>query len=194
MPFRLTHPFHTFAVSDRYPPGGIRASQPYCRRLLRFRNSSVSPFYVFGPSFRSPKLLCPRLTSAGSSLRLSTVLALGKPTDLPGYCASTFPLMPAAYTSRLSVQVSDFESICLLIQSCRLLCGFCSSGQRFACGFLRIPPRGGHPCRPANDSPCRVRKGLSPSSDRALPGAQKSPGRKRGCSFCPEVRGGYRFN
>src|SRR5262249_24357534 len=59
------------------------------------------------------------------------------------------------------------------IQLCRLVCGFCSSGQRFACGFLRIPPRGGHPCRPANDSPCRGRKGLSPSSECALPGAQE---------------------
>ena len=26
------------------------------------------------------------------------------------------------------------------------LCGFCSSDQRFAIGFLQIPPRDGHPC------------------------------------------------
>ena len=86
--------------------------------------------------------------------------------------------MPAASTSRLSVQVSGFEDICLLTQSCRLLCDFCSSGQRFACGFLQIPPRGGHPCRPANDSPCRVRMGLSPTSECALPGAQKETPRR----------------
>jgi hypothetical protein len=98
-------------------------------------------------------------------------------TDLPGYCAQTFTLMPATYTSYPSVQVWDFEDICLLIRVCRLLCGFCSSGQRFACGFLRIPPRGGHPCRPANDSPCRVRRGLAPPSPCALPGAQMT----RGC-------------
>src|ERR1051325_2709343 len=48
--------------------------------------------------------------------------------------------MPAAYTHKLSVQVSDFEDIGLLIQLARLVCDFCSSGQRFACGFLRIPP------------------------------------------------------
>ena len=132
---------------------------------------------MFGPSARSLRLLCPRLTSAISSHRLSTILAQGKMTDLPGYCALTFPLMPAAYTPKLSVQVSDFEEICLLIQLWRLVCGFCSSGQRFACGFLRIPPRDGHPCRPANDSPCRVRRGLSPPSECALPGAQmKRPG------------------
>jgi hypothetical protein len=70
------------------------------------------------------------------------------------------------------MQVLDFEDLCPLIQLCRLLCGFCSSGQRFAYGFLQIPPRDGHPCRSANDSPCRVRRGLSPPSECALPGAQ----------------------
>ena len=49
-----------------------------------------------------------------------------------------------------SVQVSDFEDIVLLVRHVRLVCDFCSSGQRFACGFLQIPPRDGHPCRPAN--------------------------------------------
>src|SRR6266851_529860 len=48
-----------------------------------------------------------------------------------------------------------------------------SSSQRFACGFLQIPPRDGHPCRPANDSPCRVRRRLSLPSKSALPGAPK---------------------
>src|SRR5262245_45639847 len=81
--------------------------------------------------------------------------------------------MPAASTPRLSVQVSDFEDHCLLIQPYRLLCGSCSSGQRFAYSFLQIPPRDGHPCCSANDSPCRVHRGLSPPSECALPGAQR---------------------
>ena len=38
------------------------------------------------------------------------------------------------------------------------------SGQRFAYSFLQIPPRDGHPCRSANDFPCRVRRGLAPPS------------------------------
>ena len=54
----------------------------------------------------------------------------------------------------------------------RLRCDFCSSGQRFACSFLQIPPRDGHPCRPANTSPCRACRGLAPPSGCALPGAQ----------------------
>ncbi len=37
-------------------------------------------------------------------------------------------------------------------------------------------PRGGHPCRPANVSPCRVRRGLAPPSEYALPGAPKRKG------------------
>src|SRR5215217_9314968 len=85
--------------------------------------------------------------------------------------------MPAAYTAKPSVQVSDFEDICLLIQLACLVCDFCSSSQRFACGFLQIPPRDGHPCRPANDSPCRVRRRLSLPSKNALPGAQTKKGR-----------------
>src|ERR1041385_2693223 len=79
--------------------------------------------------------------------------------------------MPAAFTAKLSVQVSDFEDIGLLIQLDCLICDFCSSSQRFACGFLQIPPHDGHPCRPANDSPCRVRRRLSLPSKSALPGA-----------------------
>src|SRR4030042_7085604 len=78
--------------------------------------------------------------------------SVDRQADLPGYCVVTFTLMPATYTSMLSVQVWDFEDIGLLIQNDRLLCGFCSSGQCFACGFLQIPPHGGHPCRPAYGS------------------------------------------
>ena len=48
----------------------------------------------------------------------------------------------------------------------------CSSEQRFACSFLRIPPRHGHPCCSANTSPCRVCRGLTPPSECALPGAR----------------------
>src|SRR3989337_327180 len=50
--------------------------------------------------------------------------------------------MPAAYTSMPSVQVLDFEVIGLLIRHGRLLCGFCSSGQRFAFGSLKTFPHG----------------------------------------------------
>jgi len=100
---------------------------------------------------------------------------------------ATFALVPAAYTSTLSVQVSGVKGICLLTQYGRLICDSCSSGQCFAYSFLQILPHGRHPCRSANRSPCRAGRGLSPPSHsgrlsstwvapvkalRAMPGAQ----------------------
>ena len=50
-----------------------------------------------------------------------------------------------AYACRIYVdaccQVLDFSVTCHLIQRRRLVCDFCSSGQRFAMGFLQPPPR-----------------------------------------------------
>ena len=104
---------------------------------------------------------------------------------------ATFTLMPAAFTAVLSVQVSGFEDISLLTQYDRLICDSCSSGQCFACGFLQISPHDGHPCRPANRSPCQAGRGLSPPSHptattaveiaqfnalHAMPGALKKQG------------------
>jgi hypothetical protein len=59
----------------------------------------------------------------------------------------------------------------------------CTSDQRFAFSFLRIPSRPGHPCRPANTSPCRVCRGLSPPSKCAMPGTRSPCGR----STCPKT-------
>src|SRR5690625_4244829 len=85
--------------------------------------------------------------------------------------------MPAAYTTMLSVQEQDFRDICLLIQHDRLKCDSCTSGQRFAFGFLQIPPHDEHPCRSASSSPCRACRGLPPPSECALPGAQTETAR-----------------
>lgn len=48
----------------------------------------------------------------------------------------TSTLMPAAFTSLHSVQVSVFEEYRLLNHPGCLICGFCSPGQRFASGLL----------------------------------------------------------
>ncbi len=103
----------------------------------------------------------------------------------------TFTLIPAASTFTPSVQVSGFDDISRLTRCDRLVCDFCSSGQCFACGFLQIPPRDGHPCRPASGSPYRAHRGLAPPSHpasptctgtapvkalRAMPGALKKKG------------------
>ena len=96
--------------------------------------------------------------------------------NLPGQDTPTFPLIPAASTYRPSVQVLGFEEHGLLTRAVCLLCGFCSSAQRFAFGFLQTPPRGGSPCRLASSSPCRACKGLSPPTRCALPGTPKQNG------------------
>ncbi len=96
--------------------------------------------------------------------------------------------MSATSTRRISVQTWGFEDICLLAHSSCLTCRFCSSDQRFACGFLRIPPHDGHPCRPPNSSPCRACIGLQPTSQCALPGAQtrKANGKPFAFLFQPQ--------
>ena len=92
---------------------------------------------------------------------ISTQWQIDRP---PRVMRVTFPLIPAAYTTTASVQVLGFEDIRLLTHCDRLICDSCSSGQCFACGFLQIPPRDGHPCRPANCSPYRANRGLAPPS------------------------------
>src|SRR5674476_309402 len=118
-------------------------------------------------------LLCPLLTSACASQHLSMSVAQGTHADLPGYDAPTFTLMPVGFTPLCPVQVLGFADIGLLTPQRRLLSASCSSGQRFAFGFLQIRSHPRHPCRSANSSPCRVSRGLSPPSRCALPGALK---------------------
>jgi hypothetical protein len=77
---------------------------------------------------------------------------------------ATFALMPAASTSAVSVQILGFTDHGLLTHGDRLLCDSCSSGQCFACSFLRISSHDKHPCRSANRSLCRADSGLSPPS------------------------------
>lgn len=154
---------------------------------------------MFGPSsLRLQRLLRPQLTSATPSRHLSVPVALGQGNRSPRVRRATFTLIPAAYTSAVSVQVSGFEDIGLLTHGVRLVCDSCSSGQCFAFGFLQIPPRGRHPCRSASGSPCRAHRGLAPPSHpatttctgtapvkalRAMPGAPRKKGGPAGPPF-----------
>ncbi len=128
-----------------------------------------------------PDLLCPLLTSTHASRHLTISVAQGTYADLPGYCAPTFTLMPVGSTSQPSVQVSGFDGNGRLARLRRLISASCSSGQRFAFGFLQIRSRPRHPCRSANSSPCRASRGLSPPSKCALPGAPKKSPTYRKC-------------
>ena len=54
--------------------------------------------------------------------------------------------MPVGYTPHRSVQVPGFSLLCCFAPMRRLVSASCSSGQRFASGFLRIRSRPRHPC------------------------------------------------
>src|SRR5690606_17924266 len=94
------------------------------------------------------------------------------------YDAPTFTLMPVGYTPRRSVQVSGFGLFCCLTPTRRLVSASCSSGQRFASGFLQICSHPQHPCLqltlpPAGcvedfhlrvGAPCRAHKKKGPTT------------------------------
>ncbi len=122
------------------------------------------------------KLIWPLLTSGGSSQRLTTPVALRQTTRSPRVLRTHLHAYLCRIYAAASVQVSGFACIGLLTPLRRLLSAGCSSEQRFASSFLRIPPRDEHPCCSANTSPCRVCRGLSPPSECALPGAPKANG------------------
>ncbi len=88
----------------------------------------------------------------------------------PGNAHSPSHLCPPHLRPHLPYRYRTLKSLAFSSRRDRLICDFCSSGQCFAFGFLQIPPRGGHPCRSANSSPCRVCRGLAPPSECALPG------------------------
>ena len=133
--------------------------------LLQFRFAGIHLPRIF---YLHRLAMCSRRLLAAFNVR-----PFGTYADLPGYDALTFTLMPVGYTAQRSVQVSGFTDIGLLTPLCRLVYTSCSSGQRFAFGFLQISSRPEHPCRSANSSPCRASRGLSPPSECALPGAPK---------------------
>jgi hypothetical protein len=128
-------------------------------------------------------LLCPRLTSGGSSPRFSTPVAQGQTARSPRVLRTHL----LAYACRIYVAAFRARTgLCIYwpaYPAAPPLSASCSSGLRFAFSFLQIPPRGGHPCCSANTSPCRVCRGLSPPSERALPGAPNKNGGPRGRHF-----------
>ena len=169
----LTYSFPASRIPSAARKTSVQHLNCLCYVSLHFHSQSLYSLILGSALWLwSYNLLWPLLTPLNSSHHLSMTIVQDNFRGLPGYYAPTFTLMPAVFTSMPSVQVLDFEVNCLLIRHVRLLYDFCSSGQRFACGFLQISPHGEHPCRPANSSPCRVCSGLSPPSECALPGAQ----------------------
>jgi len=155
------------------------------RESLLWPTTHYCRLWIWRPSFErqrdfnppeqraAQRTLWPRLTSGDCSQHLSMSVAL-KPTARSPRVSRTHL---SAYTCR--IYVAAFRARTGLYRyvpahpAAPPLSASCSSGQRFAFGFLPIPPRDGHRCRSANTSPCRVCRGLSPPSECALPGAHR---------------------
>jgi hypothetical protein len=170
-------------------PGRFRPPLPVLAALacasaswLASRSVVLLQCFIFGLRPISG-LLCPRLTSGGSSPRFSTAVAQGQTARSPRVLRTHL----LAYACRIYVAAFRARTgLCIYwpaYPAAPPLSASCSSGQRFAFSFLQIPPRGGHPCCSANTSPCRVCRELSPPSERALPGAPNKNGGPRGRHF-----------
>jgi hypothetical protein len=108
-PFRLLHTFSLLRPARHY-------SRLWIQRPSSGRRRDFNP-----PEQRAAqRTLWPRLTSDDPSPHLSMPVALSRSSDLPGYCALTFPLMPVGSTSRRSVQELGFASTGPLTPPCRL--------------------------------------------------------------------------
>src|SRR5580704_1028059 len=132
---------------------------------------------MFGPSVACATYICPLLTSGDSSLHLAMTVALRQTTRSPRVLRTHLH----AYLCRIyAATFRASTGLCIhwpAHPAASPLSADCSSEQRFAYGFLQIPPHDGHPCRSANTSPCRVCRGLAPPSECALPGAPKEKAR-----------------
>jgi len=103
MPALLAIPSPTFRFGDRHP------SLPFCASSRHRNLGFKSRVTCSGLQSGRQDLLCLRLTSASSSPRFSTWVARGKRADLPGLCASSFPLMPSHIRPRLSYRYWTLE-------------------------------------------------------------------------------------
>jgi hypothetical protein len=120
-----------------------------------------------------PNLLCLLLTSARASRHLSMSVAQGTHQMSPGIAHPPSRLCLSDLRRRVPYNFRALMMRGHLTPPSRLVSASCSSGQRFAFGFLQICSRSRKPCRSADSAPCRASRGLSPPSKCALPGAPK---------------------
>src|SRR3990170_386922 len=97
---RLTLPSLPLAGSARYPPGVLwLLSHPVCVSFVRRGTGYPSGLPCSGLRRRAQRLLCPRLTSARSSPRLSTSVAGSANGQIsPGIAHPLSPHLPVAST------------------------------------------------------------------------------------------------
>jgi len=134
------------ASSARPVPTGSSAA------FRSFDPCSYSPFHfppilirgtirAFGPLH----LLCPLLTSAPRSARLSTRSVLRTRCRSPGVSSTAFGSQPPDLRFAVLMDM-DFVMTGSLVHDSRLLSGSCPSARSFAPRFLQTNPHELHPC------------------------------------------------
>ena len=106
----------------------------------------------------------------------------------PNKTCSLSGLCPSYLRQNLPYRYRTLSLLALSSRFRRLSYASCSSSQPFAYSFLQIPPRDGHPCRSANNSPCRVCRRLSLPSKHAMSGVPKKGGQATASHVLPAIR------
>src|SRR3990172_6122291 len=168
---RLTLPALPLAGSARYPPGVLwLLSHPDCVYFIRRGTRYPSGLPCSGLRRRAQRPLCPRLTSARSSRHLPAALASQeRRTDLPGYCAPSFPPSTRriySRTFRMTIGLQIFRPPC---------------PGAVASYALRIPRAGGLPT--ASFRPRLAAAALTVLLRVPVIGARGGPTLPRGCGF-----------
>jgi hypothetical protein len=130
----LTSPFNPLARDRSGLHGPVTAwRSPGC----------FSPFGRVSRSACRPPLLCPLLTSAFRSVRLTTdpVSIPGQESRPPEVSFTVFHAPPPNLRFAPLMDV-DFAVTCQLVRRSRLISGFCPSARVFAPRFFQTPPRG----------------------------------------------------
>jgi len=112
-------------------------SDASCSALYRMVSPTPMASADFCPPFPAP-------SDAGSTRQADRPPRVRRVTFLPYTRRIYRPILPDGYWALKSLASSPGWD--------GLVCDSCSSGRDFACGFLQIPPRDGHPCRSASGS------------------------------------------
>ena len=142
LPF-LRSPGWTALCAPAYPSHSVLS---LCRQLPTFSAFFMPSSFLYDYSglywFRPSLEFFPQGTMASADFcAFSTAFLYGRgyafrriPPRPPGYHTFLSLHLPAASTTCDSVQLLGFDLACSLTLACSLLCGFRSSGQRFARG------------------------------------------------------------
>jgi hypothetical protein len=131
-----------------------RASQPSCLRLLHFANT-LHPTVKTSSALRRLKPPTPTASAdfcGDLDVPLETRSFAASPQISQGKTRNFLPTHPPHLRQLAPNDIGLRVSLPSRPASRRLVYGWCSSDREFACCFLQIPGRPGHPCSSARSS------------------------------------------